>query len=179
MKKFFLKFEKGRIIFNYVETCIAPSLSFSLSIICPRKKKQETDKPPLISPITKNYLLTEDLLVKLEKIEKEFKKFLSETENNSYTYESNIFSSIENYTTYISSKPKFLNILKENNLTPKDFSSGTLTLEVMLMLLVFASEKEYSSEKNIVFLKNLEFVKKHFYKITTLLGNCQKLILSN
>ncbi|CAK02634.1 hypothetical protein [Bartonella tribocorum] len=104
---------------------------------------------------------------------------LPKTENDSFTYDSNVFSNIENYTAYISSKPKFVNILRENNITLKDFAAGTLTLEGILMLITFASEKEYSSEKNIVFLKNLEFVKKHFYKITTLLGNCQKLILSN
>ncbi|WP_212111741.1 hypothetical protein [Bartonella queenslandensis] len=144
-----------------------------------QEKKQETDKPPLISPITKDYLLTEDFLLKLEKIEKECKSLLSETENYSYTYDPNIFSSIENYTSYISSKSKFVNILKENNLTPKEFASGSLTLEGILMLLVFAYEKEYSSEKNIIFLKNLEFVKKHFYKTMNISGNCKQFILKN
>ncbi|WP_039759470.1 hypothetical protein [Bartonella queenslandensis] len=144
-----------------------------------QEKKQEMDKPSIISPITKNYLLTEDLLLKLEKIEKECKSLLSETENNSYTYNPNVFSSIENYTTYISSKPKFLNILKENNLTPKDFAAGSLILEEISMLLTFAHEKEYSSEKNIIFLKNLEFVKKHFYKAVNISGDCKSLILIN
>ncbi|WP_244427277.1 hypothetical protein [Bartonella rattimassiliensis] len=127
-----------------------------------QEKKQETDRASLISLLTKNYLLTENFLLKLEKIERECKNLLTEIENDSFTYDSSIFSSIENYTTYISSKPKFMNILKENNLTPKDFAAGTLTLEGILMLLVFTYEKEYSSEKNIIFLKNLEFVKKTF-----------------
>ncbi|WP_019223046.1 hypothetical protein [Bartonella rattaustraliani] len=143
-----------------------------------QEKKQETDKHPIVSPITKNYLLTEDLLVKLEKIEKECKNLLSETENNSYTYNSNVFSNIEKYTAYISSKPKFMNILKENNLTPKDFAAGTLIFEEISMILTFAHEKEYSSEKNIIFLKNLEFVKKHFYKAVNI-SNCKSLILIN
>ncbi|PIT70173.1 hypothetical protein [Bartonella tribocorum] len=142
-------------------------------------QEKKTDKSSLISPITKNYLLTEDFLLKLEKIEKECKNLLPEIENNTYTYDSNIFSSVENYTTYISSKPKFLNILKENNLTAKSFAAGTLTLDIILMLLVFAFEKEYSSEKNIIFLKNLEFVKNHFYKTMNISGNCKRLILKN
>ncbi|EJF85398.1 hypothetical protein [Bartonella rattimassiliensis] len=144
-----------------------------------QEKKQETDRASLISLLTKNYLLTENFLLKLEKIERECKNLLTEIENDSFTYDSSIFSSIENYTTYISSKPKFMNILKENNLTPKDFAAGTLTLEGILMLLVFTYEKEYSSEKNIIFLKNLEFVKKHFYKVTTLPGNCKELIMKD
>ncbi|WP_375683432.1 hypothetical protein [Bartonella sp. AP3QHHD] len=86
-------------------------------------EEKETDNSSLIAPLIANYPLTEDFLLKLEKIEKECKNLLPETKNNLITYDSSIHSSIENYTTYISSKPKLVNILKENNITPKDFAS--------------------------------------------------------
>ncbi|WP_375614054.1 hypothetical protein [Bartonella sp. AC151YNML] len=144
-----------------------------------QEKKQEIDELSFISPFIANYPLTEDLLLKLEKIEKECKNLLPETKNNLISYDSSIHSSIENYTTYISSKPKLVNILKENNITPKDFASGTLALKEISTLLIFVPEKEYSTEKNTIFLNNLEFVKKHFFKATILLDSCEKLILSN
>ncbi|WP_375665088.1 hypothetical protein [Bartonella sp. TT121SHDZB] len=141
-------------------------------------EEKKTDHS-LIPPLIANYPLTEDFLLKLEKIEKECKKLLPETKNHLITYDSSIHSSIENYTTYISNKPKLVNILKENNITPKDFAAGTLALKEISTLLIFVPEKEYSTEKNTIFLNNLEFVKKHFYKATILLESCEELILRN
>ncbi|WP_375625526.1 hypothetical protein [Bartonella sp. MU37NMGALS] len=144
-----------------------------------QEKKQETDNSSLISPLFANYPLTENLLLKLEKIEKECKNLLPEIKNDLITYDSSIHSSIENFTTYISSKPKLLNILKKNDIKPKDFAAGTLALKEISALLAFVPEQEYSTEKNTIFLNNIEFVKKHFYKATILSESCEKLILSN
>ncbi|WP_375676655.1 hypothetical protein [Bartonella sp. CB12SXKL] len=144
-----------------------------------RAEEKETDNSSLISPLVANYPLTEDFFLKLEKIEKECENLLPETKNDLITYDSSIHSNIENYTTYISSKPKLMNIFKKNNIKPEDFAAGTLVLKEISALLIFAPEKEYSTEKNIIFLNNLEFVKKHFYKATILLDSCEKLILSN
>ncbi|WP_175868666.1 hypothetical protein [Bartonella gabonensis] len=144
-----------------------------------QETKQKTDNPSLILTLVENYSLTEDLLLKMEKIEKECKISLLEIKNDPITYHHSIDSNIENYTAYISRKPKVVSILKRNNLTPNDFAAGVLTLRGISMLSAFLPEKEYSSEKNIIFLNNLQFVKKHFYKITTLLGSCEELILRN
>ncbi|WP_273717409.1 MULTISPECIES: hypothetical protein [Bartonella] len=141
--------------------------------------RQNTDDSFFISPVIGNYPLTETFLLKLEKIEQECKNLLPKTKNDPITYHSNVHSNIENYTAYISSKPKIVSILKENNLTPKEFAAGTLTLERISMRLVFLPEKEYSPEKPVISLNNFEFVKKHFYKITNLLGSCEELILRN
>ncbi|WP_254492646.1 hypothetical protein [Bartonella sp. B1099] len=144
-----------------------------------QETKQETDNPSLTLPLIANYPLTEDFLLKLEKVEKECKILLPEIKNNPITYDSKTHSSIENYTAYISNKPKLMDILEKNNLTPKDFAASTLALIEISMLLAFVPEKEYSFEKNIIFLNNLEFVKKHFYKITTLLGSCEEFMFKN
>ncbi|WP_375674984.1 hypothetical protein [Bartonella sp. CL100XZDX] len=152
---------------------------FVIHIQLTRAEEKETDNSSLISPLIANYPLTEDLFLKLEKIEKECENLLPETKNDLITYDSSIHSNIENYTTYISSKPKLMNIFKKNNIKPEDFAAGNLVLKEISALLIFAPEKEYSTEKNTIFLNNLEFVKKHFYKATILLDSCEKLILSN
>ncbi|MET3589068.1 hypothetical protein ABID23_000138 [Bartonella silvatica] len=144
-----------------------------------QEKKQETDNHSLTSYITSNYPLTEDFLLKLEKIENECKNLLPKTKNDLVTYDSSVHSSVENYAAYISSNPKLMKILKENNITLKDFAAGTLTLREISAFLVFVPEEEYSNEKDITFLNNLEFVKKHFFKITSLSENCEELIRSS
>ncbi|WP_142416608.1 hypothetical protein [Bartonella massiliensis] len=150
-----------------------PFLSYAQEI------KQETDNPSLTLPLIANYPLTEDFLLKLEKVEKECKILLPEIKNNPINYDSSTHSSIENYTAHIFNKPKLMDILEKNNLKPRDFATGNLALIEISMLLTFVPEKEYSYEKNIIFLNNLEFVKKHFYKITTILGNCEEFMFRN
>ncbi|GAA4658194.1 hypothetical protein [Bartonella pachyuromydis] len=146
-----------------------------------QETKEKTDTVSLTSSLIGNYPLTEDLLLKLEKIAKECKNLPSESKTansviNPITYNSNIYSSIENYTTYISKKTRLMHILERNNLTAEDFAAGTLTLIEVLMFLAFAPEKEHSPEKNIISTNNFEFAKKHFYKINTLLDICEELI---
>ncbi len=40
-----------------------------------------------------------------------------------------------------------MNILKENDLTPKDFAAGALTFKGISMIFVFAPEKKFSPDK--------------------------------
>ncbi|WP_375679503.1 hypothetical protein [Bartonella sp. AP7XZML] len=133
-------------------------------------EEKETDNSSLIAPLIANYPLTEDFLLKLEKIEKECKNLLPE-KNNLITYDSSIHSSIENYTTYISSKPKLVNILKENNITPKDFVVSHLALQATLYVLT--DEENSTYEKNSLPARNIEFSKEHMYRIIKILkDNC-------
>ncbi|WP_375678865.1 MULTISPECIES: hypothetical protein [unclassified Bartonella] len=133
-------------------------------------EEKETDNSSLIAPLIANYPLTEDFLLKLERIEKECKNLLPE-KNNLITYDSSIHSSIENYTTYISSKPKLVNILKENNITPKDFVVSHLALQATLYVLT--DEENSTYEKNSLPARNIEFSKEHMYRIIKILkDNC-------
>lgn len=146
--------------------------------------QEKTDNDSLISSFIANYPLTEDLLLKLEKIARECKSLSPESKtanskNNPITYDSSIYSSIENYTAYISKKTRLIHILEKNDLTAKDFAVSTLILLEISMLLTFAPEKEHSLEKNIISTNNFEFSKKHFYRIYTLLGICEELIFEN
>ncbi|MET3559497.1 hypothetical protein ABID39_000167 [Bartonella japonica] len=138
-----------------------------------QEKKQEPDNTSLILHLIANYPLTEDLLLKLEKIERECKNLPPELEETD-TKSDHIADgdSIENYIAYISSKPKLMSILKENNITPKDFVIAHLTLQATLNVLT-TDEENSIYEKNIVPLSNLEFAKKHMYRMIKILkGSC-------
>ncbi|WP_273757510.1 hypothetical protein [Bartonella sp. AU55XJBT] len=120
------------MFFNYVQSCIVlfflfPFLSYA------QEKKQETVNPSLTLPFIANYPLTEDLLLKLEKTEKECKNLPPEPEKENtksdFTADND---NIEGYVAYISSKQGLVNILRENNFTPKDFVVAFLTFQTTL-----------------------------------------------
>ncbi|WP_245407008.1 hypothetical protein [Bartonella tribocorum] len=116
--------------------------------------------------------MTEDFLVKLEKIEKECKNLPPETQkentkNNPITDDDHI----EEYITYISSKRELVNILRENNLTPKDFVVAHLTLQATLIVLTNEENSPYV--KNAISSRNIEFAKNHMYRMIKILkGHC-------
>ncbi|WP_375641259.1 MULTISPECIES: hypothetical protein [unclassified Bartonella] len=137
-----------------------------------QENKQEIDDPSFIPPFIANYPLTEDLLLKMEKIKAECKKLPSEpeqtnTKSDLSTYDDNI----EKYAAYISNNPKLVNILKENNLTPKDFVVAHLALQATLYVLT--DEEKSTYEKNVLPSSNIEFAKEHMYRIIKILkDNC-------
>lgn len=131
---------------------------------------QKTNNDPLTSPLVVNYPLTEDFLLKLEKIAKECQNLPPEpettkTENDSTTHDDNI----EGYISYISGKAKLMNLLKENNLTPKDFVVGHLALQATLNALT--DEENSLRKQDIISSSNLEFAKEHMYRIIKILRN--------
>ncbi|MBX4336003.1 hypothetical protein [Bartonella raoultii] len=131
-------------------------------------REKETNNHFFISPLVASYSLTEDFLLKLEKIGKE-------CENSSPTPETtdiknNVIiddTNIEEYIIYISNKPKFVNILRENSLTPKEFVIGLLALQTTLVILT--NENPSLKKQNIISSSNLEFGKKHMYRIIKVL----------
>ncbi|EJF83415.1 hypothetical protein MCU_01100 [Bartonella elizabethae Re6043vi] len=137
-----------------------------------QEKKQETDNPPLISPLIANYPLTEDLLLKLEKIENECKNLPPEPETkNTKSDFTTDNDHIEGYVAYISSKRELVNILRENNFTPKDFVVVLLALQATLNVLTNEENSIYNPK--IIPSSNIEFAKKHMYRIIKILkGNC-------
>ncbi|WP_019219264.1 hypothetical protein [Bartonella florencae] len=141
-----------------------------------QETKKETDNHPPLSALVANYPLTKDFLLKLEKIENECKNLLPKIKYDLTAYDSIVRSNIENYTSYISRKPEFMNILKENDLTAKDFAAGTLTLEIILMMLLMVPEEAHYDKEVIISQNNIEFVKKYLYKAMTLLGSCKRLL---
>ncbi|WP_338156079.1 hypothetical protein [Bartonella krasnovii] len=133
---------------------------------------KKTDNHSSLSPLVANYPLTEDFILKLEKIGKEFQNLFPKPEtakikNDPPTHK----KCIEGYITYISRKPKLVNILRKNNLTLKDFVVGHLALQITLNIL---TNEEISLQKqNIIPLRNIEFAKKHMYRIIKILrDNC-------
>ncbi|MET3589067.1 hypothetical protein ABID23_000137 [Bartonella silvatica] len=136
-----------------------------------QEKKQETDNSYLISPLIINYPLTEDLLLKLEKINNECKNSSldlekTNTKSDSTTdHDSN--DTIENYTADISKNPKLVKILRENNLTPKEFVIANLALQTTLIALTNKEHPIY--EKNVIPSSNIEFAKEHMYRIIKIL----------
>ncbi|USP01086.1 hypothetical protein LBE40_07380 [Bartonella taylorii] len=81
--------------------------------------------------------------------------------------------SVEGFAASISNQPKLMNILRKNNITPKDFAIGTRALQATLTILTFPEllKKEGLSfdEKNTVVSDNLEFAKKHMYRMLVIL----------
>ncbi|WP_273759081.1 hypothetical protein [Bartonella sp. ML70XJBT.G] len=135
-----------------------------------QENKEITNKDSLTSPLVVNYPLTEDFLLKLEKIGKECKNLPLESEipdakNDIVTHD----DSIEGYIAYISHKTKLMNLLKENNITPRDFVVGHLALQATLIVLT--NEESSFSKKNIIPSSNIEFAKKHMYRIIKVLQN--------
>ncbi len=109
--------------------------------------------------IIANYTLTEDFLLKMEQIGKEYENLLPELKASNIPCN----NTIKEFTTYISDQPKLMNILKNNNITPRDFFLGCNALTGTLLILTSAE----FDEKNTVFLSNLEFGKKHMYRVYT------------
>lgn len=135
-------------------------------------KKQETNNPSLISSPLESYPLTEDILLKLEKIEKECKNLPPEPQKENT--KSDLITDddhIEGYIAYISSKRGLMNILRENNFTPKEFVIAHLTLQATLNMI---TDEEISTyEQNFVLSSNIEFAKENMYRIIKILkGNC-------
>ncbi|WP_375670785.1 hypothetical protein [Bartonella sp. SD1336NMGDW] len=129
--------------------------------------------------IIANYTLTEDLLLKMEQINKEecenspSESKVSDTEKEP-DIEIEHDNSIEGFVASISNQPKLMNILRKNNITPKDFAIGTIALQATLTMLLAPLEllkKEGISfdEKNTVVSNNLEFGKKYTYRILAIL----------
>ncbi|EJF76493.1 hypothetical protein [Bartonella birtlesii] len=111
------------------------SLPFFLCFIYSRNREKIGNYSSL-SPFIANYPLTEDFLFKFEEISKECKNLfpkLKETnnKNDSITHDDNV----EEYIVYISRKPKLVNILKENNIIPRDFVIGLLIFQTTLNVL--------------------------------------------
>ncbi|WP_375645631.1 hypothetical protein [Bartonella sp. TT29SHDZB] len=146
--------------------CIFPFVSYA------QEKKQEIDDLSFIPPFIANYPLTEDLLLKLEKIKAECKNLYSEPEQTNTKSDLNTYNdNIEKYTAYISSKPKLVNILTENNITPKEFVVAHFALQATLYILTDKENPTY--EKNFLPSSNIEFAKEHMYRIIKILkDNC-------
>nr|WP_144751825.1 hypothetical protein [Bartonella saheliensis] len=130
--------------------------------------KKETDNHSSLSPLVANYPLTEDFLLKLEKIGKECDNLSPEPEtakieNDPPTHD----ECIEGYIAYISRKPKLVNILRKNDLTLKDFVVGHLALQATLNILT--NEEISAHKQNIIPLSNIEFAKKNMYRIIKIL----------
>ncbi|WP_019223047.1 hypothetical protein [Bartonella rattaustraliani] len=136
-----------------------------------QEKKQETDKPSFASSLIANYLLTENLLLKLEKIEKEYKNLSQNSEKTrTKIYHPTDNDNIENNIAYISSKQGLVNILRENDITPKDFIIALQALRETLIVLTHEENSTY--EKNAISSSNIEFAKNHMYRIIKILRNC-------
>ncbi|EJF89574.1 hypothetical protein ME1_00344 [Bartonella vinsonii subsp. arupensis OK-94-513] len=134
---------------------------------------KETDNQFDFPYVIANYTLTEDFLFKMEKIEKECKNTPPEPETSETKYYG---GSIEKQITTISNRPKLMKILRKNNITPKEFVIGSMALQTTLIMLFnkpspedFKREGLSSLEKNSIFLSNLEFGKKHLYRMISVL----------
>ncbi|WP_455466074.1 hypothetical protein [Bartonella sp. B39] len=141
--------------------------------------EKEINKKFEFPHVIANYTLTEDLLLKMERITKEECKNLSQESKASNTEKASDIeieydNNIEGFIASISNKPKLMNILRKNNITPKDFAIGILafqaTLKMLLVPLDVLKEEGFSfDEKNTVVLDNLEFGKKHMYRMLVIL----------
>ncbi|WP_409361304.1 hypothetical protein ACRPOS_008540 [Bartonella heixiaziensis] len=147
-------------------------------------KEKKTDNQFEFPHVIANYTLTEDFLLKMEQINKEdCENSPSESKISNTEKASDIKieqdDSLEGFVASISNQPKLMNILRKNNITPKDFAIGTLAFQTTLTMLLVPLEilkKEGISfdEKNTVVSDNLEFGKKHMYRIFVILkGRCK------
>ncbi|WP_455476102.1 hypothetical protein [Bartonella sp. B17] len=118
--------------------------------------------------IVENYPLTEDFLSKIERVIKEIEALPPEL--NTPNIEND--NSIEGLTAFVSSLPQLSNILKKNNLTPKDYVIGTMALKETLTAIIKLEDEEiFSDKRSTVSLNNLKFGKKHIDRIRAILMN--------
>ncbi|WP_375619182.1 MULTISPECIES: hypothetical protein [unclassified Bartonella] len=137
-----------------------------------KKTGNQFDFPYIIA----NYSLTEDFLSKIEEIGKECDKDLLPSQK---PYNTKYDNSIEGLIASISAKPKLKDLLRKHNLSPKEFVIGLTALQVTLIILTDGIEnlkKEGFSfdKKNTVVSDNLEFGKKHTYRILKVLSSSCK-----
>ncbi|GAA5104340.1 hypothetical protein GCM10023261_02520 [Bartonella jaculi] len=120
-----------------------------------------------------NYPVTEDLLLKMEKIGKEFDENSIKV-SGEFSIAVTHDTSSEIYASYLSNQPKIMAILKNNNITPKDFATGCRALEGLLMtlsqIIEGSEENEIALGKKDIISKNIEFGKKHMYRIISISG---------
>ncbi|WP_332059963.1 hypothetical protein [Bartonella sp. CB74] len=134
---------------------------------------KETNNNFVLSPtsnqnIIANYPLTENLLSKIEKIQKEIENLPSALE----APDTGNDNSIEGLIAFVSNQSKLSNILKENNLTPKDYVIGLMTLQATLAAIIALEDKKFFfDEKNIVSPNNLKFGQKNINRIRAILDN--------
>ncbi|WP_455466073.1 hypothetical protein [Bartonella sp. B39] len=133
--------------------------------------EKETNKKFEFPHVIANYALTEDFLLKMEQItKKECENLSQDSKASNIPFSSNI----KEFAASISDQPKLMNILKNNDITPRDFAVGYNALETTLLIILYEnSEKEdtFFDKKNTVVLDNLEFGKKHMYRIWTAVSN--------
>ncbi|WP_455477823.1 hypothetical protein V3565_03455 [Bartonella sp. B10] len=116
----------------------------------------------------RSYPLTENFLSKMEKIKKEMVGLFLELEVQDTRYD-NI---IEKMIISVSSFQQLRSILIKNNLTPRDFVIGFITLQETLAAVTYLKyNKAFSYKKNIVSLSNLMFGKKHIDRISAILSH--------
>ncbi|EJF79227.1 Uncharacterised protein [Candidatus Bartonella washoeensis] len=137
---------------------------------------KETDNQFDFPYIIANYSLTEDFLLKIEEIGKKCDENLLST---SKPYNTEYDDSIEGQIASISARPKLMGLLRKKNLTAKDYIIGIMTLQATLIILnedIENLKKEgiFFDEKNTVVSDNLEFGKKHTYRILKILRSSCK-----
>ncbi len=141
-----------------------------------KEKDNQFDFPYVIA----NYTLTEDFLLKMEQIGNECENSSPESKvsntEKAFNTETKYDDNVEGLVASISNKSKLMSILKKNNITPIDFVIGSLALQTTLTMLSgnvsfedLKREGVFFGEKNTVVLDNLEFGKKHMYRMLVIL----------
>ncbi|WP_273787550.1 hypothetical protein [Bartonella grahamii] len=87
-------------------------------------EEKETDKKSDFLYSIRTYTLTEDFLLKMEQIGKEYENLLPELKASNIPCN----NTIKEFTAYISNQPKLMNILRKYNLSPKDYVIGLMAL---------------------------------------------------
>ncbi|WP_336287598.1 MULTISPECIES: hypothetical protein [unclassified Bartonella] len=147
--------------------------SFLFVIYVQLTTAKETNDNFVLSPISNqniiaNYPLTENLLSKIEQIQKEIENLPSALEIPNTGND----NSIEGLIASVSSQSKLSNILRKNNLTPKDYVIGLMTLQATLAAIIALEDKKiFSDEKNIVSPNNLKFGQKNINRIRAILDH--------
>ncbi|WP_345114064.1 hypothetical protein [Bartonella jaculi] len=132
-----------------------------------------TDNQFILSPIgnpntVANYPLTEDFLSKIEQLKKEIEDLPPEPEASNTGND----NSIEELIASISNQQKIMDLLRKNNLTPKDYVIGLMALQATLAAIIALEDKEILfSGKNTISLDNLKFGQKYIDRIRAILDN--------
>ncbi|EJF79228.1 Uncharacterised protein [Candidatus Bartonella washoeensis] len=118
--------------------------------------------------IVANYPLTEDLLSKIEQLKKEIEDLPPEPETSNTGND----NSIEGLIASISARPKLTELLRKNNLSPKDYVIGVMALQATLAAIIDIEDKKILfNEKNTISLDNLKFGQKYIDRIRAILDN--------
>lgn len=112
-----------------------------------------------------DFPLTETILAKMEKVQKELLHLPDEDSSN----ENSHISTIEGLTAALEKRPELMSVLADNTISARDYVMAYMALAAVLSAVSAEGEKQIFDETPAISKENLAFGRKYANRIRTLL----------